>query len=159
MSRLFCGPQRGSHVHKQMTILYVRRDDFAVHKQLAILYVRRDDFLAELGRAAALRLFMRPPSEHSESQCPWGRPLPSPSLGLWTQKKEASRPSPWGRPPPSPARGSERKKGRHLPVSRLVYRGKGTYNDDANRSTSPRSKKFVSFPVTVVWFLGVDVFS
>ena len=50
----FFGAQKGSHVHKQLAILYVRRDDFAVHKQLAILYVRRDDFLAELGRASAL---------------------------------------------------------------------------------------------------------
>ena len=44
-----------------------------VDKQLPILYVRRDDFL---GRVAALRLFLRPPSEQSESQCPWGRPRP-----------------------------------------------------------------------------------
>ena len=67
---LFFWAQKGSHVHKQLAILYVRRDDFAVHKQLAILYVRRDDFavhkqlailyvrrddfLAELGRASAL---------------------------------------------------------------------------------------------------------
>ena len=28
---------------------------------------------------------LRPPSKHSES--PWGRPPPSPALGLWTQKR------------------------------------------------------------------------
>ena len=46
-----CG---GSHVHKQLAILYVRRDNFAVHKQLATVCTSR-----RLARRARPR-FLRP---------------------------------------------------------------------------------------------------
>ena len=61
------GPLRDSHVDKQFC-MYVE----TLPRRQTILYVRLDDFL---GRAAAIRLFLRPeplwpPSEHSEGAHP-----------------------------------------------------------------------------------------
>ena len=53
--------------------------------------------------SAALRLLLRPPSEHSEGQCPWGRPLAGPGAltgGLLENRPSTSRASRVGQPAP-----------------------------------------------------------
>ena len=101
VSRLFLGgPKRAPTytnnwqfcMYVEMTSLYTNNWQFYMYVETTLLYTNNWQFCMYVvttssqssRRAAALQLFLRPwaprpPSEHSESQCPWGQPLPSPA--------------------------------------------------------------------------------